>query len=104
MEKIPLAGGGVGEGEGGTGGPSARIVEAGGMRVAIEGCCHGTLDEIYSKRPPPELEILPQVAEMNPLVLNLARRHCMRQKQSGQDPSVAALLSISKIRSGDSSR
>ena len=52
MEKVLLAGGGVGEGEGGTGGPSARIVEAGGMRVAIEGCCHGTLDEIYSKGPP----------------------------------------------------
>jgi len=60
MEKVLLAGGGVGEGEGGTGGPSARIVEAGGMRVAIEGCCHGTLDEIYGEGPPTQLETMPK--------------------------------------------
>ncbi len=38
MNKVPLAGGQQG---------NLQVVETGGLRIAVEGCCHGALEEIY---------------------------------------------------------
>ena len=48
MEKVPTAGSVRGDEKADTG----TITERGVLRVAIEGCCHGTLDEIYSESLP----------------------------------------------------